>query len=652
MKVLCAVVSLSAATVLWGQQQAELADLSLQELANIEVTSVAKKEQKLSQAPAAIFVLTQEDIRRSGATSLPEVLRLVPGLQVARLDAHEWAISARGFNGRWSNKLLVLVDGRTVYTPSFSGVYWDVQDMMLDDIERIEVIRGPGATMWGANAVNGIINILTKPGRDTLGGLAETEAGSEDRGAGGMRYGARLGAHGYGRVYSKYFNRSHGEDRGDPDRCRAGHGGFRTDWELSARDALTVQGDVFESRIDTAVDTGALEMPNAIRSSGGNLLGRWQRRYADNSSAQLQVYYDRYSRREFLTQENMDTLDLDFQRRVGLGSRHDILAGGAARIWRHQTYQGALVRFDPARRTISQESGFAQDDITVLPDRLKLTVGSKIEHSTLGGLALEPGAQVAWTPGPHSTLWASIARAVREPSRYEANVYVPPVPVASMGPSVMLEMLGNSEFRPERVLATEGGARWQPTARSSLDLAVFSNKYEDLATFEQLMPRFEPGPIPYVIVPLWFANGMGGRAYGVELSASYQPAPRWRLMAGYSWLRMNLQLHPESHGVLAIETAGESPEHQGTLRSWLDLTRKLSFDTTLYLTGSLPTQAVAGYARVDARLAWRPTQAVEVSAMGENLGGKPLRQFMPLHDTMFNSDEFGRSAGLKLTWRF
>ena len=635
----------------------DLTQISIQELMSIEVSSVAKKEQTLSSAAAAVYVLTQEEIRRSGATSIPEVLRLVPGLQVARMDFNEWAITARGFNGRFANKMLVLIDGRSVYTPLFSGVYWDVQDTLLEDIDRIEVIRGPGATMWGANAVNGVINILTKKARDTQGALASTGFGSDERGFGAVRYGGRVGK-AYYRAYAKFFRRTHDEDEFTPhidDRWNGLHGGFRTDWELNGADTVTLQGDLYQQHFYTAYEASGQAglIASKLKSDGANVLARWTHKASTRSESVLQVYYDRTGRVDpYVTAAHRHTLDIDFQHRLQLSERHEMQWGFETRVSRDRFDARPAVRFDPPRRTDYLGAGFVQDDVR-LTQALHLIGGAKVEYSSFGHTAVQPSGQIAWTIDPRHTIWASVSRAVRQPSRADQDLRVSSQIFSINGMPVWIQLDGNPSFRPEDALAYEVGTRLQISPRASLDVSGFRDEYRNLRTSENGALVFTRTPTPHFVMPATFANGMSGQSWGWEAAGTWNVLPRWRLSTAYSYLTLHLHRPPASTDSTAELAAGESPRHQGNIRSYLDINRKWSLDAILFLMDRLPAQNVAGYARADAHLTWRPSAPLEISLAAQNIAGRRHLEFVPQTDRVgYGSDEFGRSVYLAVTWRF
>jgi len=629
-------------------------------LMDVEVTSVSKKQQRLSQVAAAVYVITQEDIRRSGATSIPEALRMAPGVQVSRIDANKWAVSVRGFNSRWSNKLLVLMDGRSVYSPMFSGVYWDLQDTLMEDIERIEVIRGPGGTMWGANAVNGVINVITRHTRDTQGGLLTAGGGSQELGFGGARYGGKTGK-AYYRAYAKSFQRNHlTSASGAPgaDDWNALRGGFRMDWEPSERDAVTLQGDLYQNHAGGTVTTFSLQPPFSGSSdyraapSGGNLLARWKRIFSERSETEVQVFFDRAQNPGASYTEAVDTYDVEFQHRVKLGSRHDLQWGLGGRFIGDHMRSDATQRWVPASRKQPLFSAFWQDEIALVEDRLSLTLGSKGEHNVYTGFEFAPSVRLAWTPSARSTVWASVARAVRTPARIQRDARVDLSAFPGAGGSVnLLSLFGSSTFESERLRAHELGYRFQPVKGLFLDLAAFYNVYNHMKSSQRLAPFYEPIPDPaHLVIPLTFANQAAVNSYGLELAPVWTVTEKWELSAGYSWLRAPL------------ESAGtgdrDSPRHQAQVRSYLDLPWKLSFDTTLYYVGFLHAMPglfgspeLHAQTRLDTRLGWMPGRDVDLSVVAQNLLNSRQVEFNTAGDTV-PGNQVRRSIYGKITWRF
>ncbi len=645
----------------------DLMALSLDELVGLEVTSVARKSQKLSTAAAAIFVISAEDIRRSGVTTIPEALRLAPGLEVARIDANKWAVSSRGFNGRFANKLLVLIDGRSVYTPLFSGVFWDVQDTLLEDIDRIEVIRGPGAALWGANAVNGVINIITRPAEDTQGFLAGAGAGDRERGFGALRYGGALGGDAHYRVYGKYFRRDSlatlsGEDGADD--WAMLRGGFRIDWENRDHCFWTLQGEAYGGKDGERVSVPDLQSATLSRSfdaetdlAGGFLLSRFRHLASATSESAVQLYYDLTDRStDGPFDETRHTFDIDFQHRFAAGERQELIWGGGYRLTADDFDNGFTVSFAPERRTDHLLSAFVQDDIALRPERLYLILGSKFEYSSYSGLEIQPNARLAWTPRDGHTLWAAVARAVRTPSRAEEDVRLNqaalPASTSPPSPPTLMAFFGRDDRDAEELLAFEAGYRLQPLKRLSLDLAAFYNVYDDLFTFERGAPFVESSPLPpHLVVPLLAANLMDGETYGAELAADWQAADWWMLRGAYTYLQMHLHSAGENLGPRTEAAEGDSPHHQASLRSAMDLPGETELDLWLRFVDDLPGQGVGGYLSLAARFGWRPRPNLELSLVGQNL-------LDPRHPE-FKSEQFSsavteveRSVYGKVSWRF
>ena len=624
-----------------------LIDLSLEELMEIEVTSPGKKLQKLSDVPAAVYVISSDDIRRSGATSIPEVLRMAPGVQVARIDANKWAVSIRGFDDRFANKLLVLIDGRTVYTSAFSGVYWDIQDTMIEDIDRIEVIRGPGAALWGANAVNGVINIITKNSEQTQGGLITAGGGTEERGFGGVRYGLSIGKDAYARGYIKYFNRDGGVDGSGNDTADdwdALRGGFRLDWQVSAKDSLTVHGDLYDGSYGT---TGAVPMlvpPYALtlndngRVFGGNLLSRWDRAISPSSNLALQIYYQREERDEIEVKKGVeDTVDLDFQHRFFWGDRQEIMYGAGYRFIHSSLKNTFFTSLYPESRSLDLFSAFLQDDITLVPDRLRVIIGSKFEHNDFTGFEVQPNIRFIWTPNARHTVWGAVSRAVRTPSRADIEIRVNPrvIPPGAPGnPSptpLLISVYGNSHLDSEVLLAYELGYRTQPLESFSFDLTGYYHDYDRIIGTLPGTPFIEPSPVPpHVVAPLVYANNMEGRVYGLECSSDWKPLSWWRMKLAYTYQRMDLRPKgniPDLSGQ-AASVEGRSPLHQLSYFNSVDLPRNVTFDAWLRYVDELPSIAVRSYVTLDTRLAWRPRSNLEISLVGQNLIDSSHREFV------------------------
>ncbi len=635
-----------------------LKKMSVEELLELEVTSVSGSEESLRGAAAAIAVITRDAIRRSGASSLPEALRLVPGLHVARRDSSAWAVSSRGFSSVTSEKLLVLADTRSIYTPLFSGVSWDVQDFVLEDIERIEVIRGPGATLWGSNAVNGVINITTRSARDTQGLFIEAGGGDEDRAIAAARYGGRVGETMHYRVFGKYAERD-GSFETSPERSddwRIGHIGFRSDWAGSGRDSFTVQGDAYRANVGQlfpAVNiigrpqpTGDLE----AALSGGNLLARWVRDRGAGSTLQLRAYLDRTRRDDPSFLDTLDTFDLD----VRVGStpwpQHEWLWGVSYRFTSNSNRGRGIFAVEPEESDDQFLSAFVQDQIAVT-DALRVTVGTKLEQSDFSDFDVQPSVRLAWETPKGDTLWASVSRALRAPTRLERDVAID---VTDPSADPVARLLGNPDFESEELVAYELGYRGAVGERLSFDLATFYNQYDGLASLEFADPFLDGQG--RTIVPIVNQNLTDGYARGVEALLTFTPLPSWQVAAGYSFVEASVS----SSGLDANRgefKADSSPRHQVGLRSFLDLPHGIQFDLQLrYLSDveRLPEDVdgsnvdVDGYSELDVRLGWRANEQVEVALIGKSL----LNDRHPEFGLAAARGEIERSIFGRLTCRF
>jgi len=614
---------------------------------NIEITSVSKRPQKLQEASAAVFVITQEDIRRSGATSIPEALRMVPGLQVARIDASKWAVTSRGFNSRFSNKLLVLLDGRSAYTPLFSGVYWHTQDTLLEDIDRIEVIRGPGATLWGANAVNGVINIITKHSKDTQGGMVTAGGGTEERAFGSVRYGGKSDENTWYRAYAKYFNRDEavfpsGDNASDD--WQALRGGFRMDRKVRGRDFLTLQGDIFDGNsgeeISLPTPTGVRTFDHTIDFKGANLVGRWERTLSDDSNFALQVYYDRADFDTEPVNTARDTFDIDFHHESLLGEVHEIIWGLGYRFTRDKIDNASSTMFMPDRNNDNLWSAFVQDNISLFEDSLCFILGSKFEHNDYTGFEIQPNIRFIWTPKESHSLWAAVSRAVRTPSRGERDVMTYySFPAQGIG----FWAYGNDDFDSEDLMAYELGYRIMPLAQLSLDIATFYNSYDNLRTIEL------GGRLPDLRLDV--DNKMKGSTYGVELAIDWRMVKWWRLTGAYTFLRMQLDLYGDSTDPASKNAEGENPHHQASIRSSMDLGENLELDVWARYMDNLPSQNVPSYVTLDVRLGWKLQKDLELSLVGQNLLDSQHPEFFSeILETTPTEVKHGVYG--KITWRF
>jgi len=582
-----------------GPSLEALKRLSVEQLMNVEVMSVSRRPERLLRAPSAIQVITQNDIQRSGASSLPEALRLASNLDVAQVDSRQWAISARGFNSTSANKLLVLIDGRTVYTPLFSGVFWDVQDVPLSDIDRIEVISGPGATLWGANAVNGVINVITKDAGDTQGGLLSGGGGTELRGFGTARYGGRLGSAAHYRLYGKGFARDESalpDGQGASDDWHAWQGGYRVDWDPSTATHATVHGDLYDGRIGQPAAAD-------IAVSGRNIVGRWTHTVSASSDVTAALYYDRTHRDIPGTfAEDLDIYDVDLQHRLRLGTRHDVVWGLGYRLMNDHVTNSSLLAFLPPHVTREWFTGFVQDEIAIVPDRFHLDIGTKVEHNDYTGVEVQPSARVNWTLSPAGTMWAAASRALRTPSRVDREFFVP-----GQAPYVIA---GGPDFDSEEELAYELGYRHQ-SGSVALSVATFYNRYSGLRSLEQVSP---PTAFPVVI-----GNGQDGESYGAEVTGDYRATTRWRLHVGYTELRVHIWANPGSTDTSHGSAESASPDRQFSLRSLVDFPAHVRLDVGVRALGAIAVQQVPAYGELGVRLTWSPVGNLDLALVGQNL---------------------------------
>src|SRR5580700_6331931 len=624
--------------------QKDLTGTSIEDLMNMEVTSASKKEQKLSQVAAAIFVITQEDIRRSGATNIPDVLRIAPGVQVAQLDANIWVITIRGFSDRFADKVLVLIDGRTVYTPTTSGVYWDQQDVPLEDVERIEVIRGPGGTIWGANAVNGVINITTRSAKDTKGGLVSLSGGSGESSQGLLQWGGRAGQAGGYRVFGKYEGTgslplADGTPGGDG--WHLWHTGFRSDLDLSAKDSLTIQGDFLrtsEGEILNVVLANALPQQPTFSSRtevyAANILERWNRKVSEGSTITLQAYYDGYDRHEEGGYEGRRTFDLDFQNHVAVSGGNDLVWGLGYRVTSDNLTPKYSKSYVPAQRTDNLLSAYVEDEWKATR-ALHFIFGSRLEHNGYTGFEFEPSAQLVWTPTKRQSVWASAARSIRQPARADTAIQIDlaivPLPGGDFG---VKEVMANPSRKAEELIAYQFGYRAEVSKKLSFDVATFWNRYHHLQTDEPGNPFFTASPAPpHFVFPETSSDNAHARTYGVEAFLDWSVTKRWRISPGYTYLQMAVSPDASSLDTSVSSEAEDSPKHGYTIRSQVTLPRNFEWDTSLYFVGALPNQGIASYNRLDMRVAWRFGESTEFSLVGQNL-------LTPRHE------EFGDDAPL------
>jgi iron complex outermembrane receptor protein len=626
-------------------------NMSLEELMNQDVTSVSKQAEPLLDAPSAIQVITNEEIVRSGASSLPEALRLADNLQVAQDNSHDWNITARGFNTGLANKLLVLIDGRTIYTPLYSGVIWDEQNPMLADLDRIEVISGPGGTLWGANAVNGVINIISKSAEETQGWYTEASAGSQPRDEAAIRYGGTLAPNVYYRVYGQYFDRNNeifSDGVPGHDSWSDGRGGFRIDTAGSSEDKFTVQGDYYNGA------EGHPTLPGTDTDSGGNILGRWSHTFSADSDTSLQIYYDRTNltvQEPALALEpagifgdDLDTADLSFQHNLQLDDRNHIVWGFGYRFTHDVASNAPSAELLPATLDQNLYNIFGQDEIKLL-DNLFLTLGSKVEHNDYTGFEYEPSARLQWNFVPNQMLWAAVSRAVRTPSRLDRDLYEP-TGLPAGAPQSVLD--GSTSFSSEKLIAYELGYRAQFSSQVSGSISAYYNDYSDIRSTT-------PGPAASGSLPIILQNNLEGQTYGVEASSDYQMLDWWRWHAGYDYLQEHIHVKPGEVDFTNGLNETADPSHQVFLRSSMDLPQNIQFDTEgrwidqLIISNGPTAATVPGYFELNARLGWQPVKNVEVSVVGENL----LHAYHAEYGFPGPTQEaIQRSVYGKITWRF
>ncbi len=643
-----------------GSVPANLKSLSLEELSQIEVTTPSKEPGKVIQTPAAIFVITGDDIRRSGVTTIPEALRLAPGVEVARIDAHQWSVGIRGFGSNLTRDILVLMDGRTVYSTLLAGTYWDVQNTNMDDIDRIEVIRGPGGTIWGPNAVNGVINIITKNAKETHGIMASAGGGNEEQGFLNFRYGGGNDKGFDFRVYAMGFTRSPEEhsDGSNFDDWRAAQGGFRVDWKKDIRDTFTLQGDLYSEEAGLSVTATSYAPPYSqtvdsnAQLSGGNILGRWTRDAGNGTDFQLQMYYDRTGRVQGNFADYQNTFDFDFIQHYRWTDRQRLSVGlGARFVLEHTPIVVTGLTFLPINRTDDLYTGFVQDEISLVEHRLSLTVGTKLLHTNFTGFEPEPSARLMWTLSERQSVWLAFTHAVRTPSDAEENFsLLGYVATTAGGVPYFARFNPNSNFAPEQLNGSELGYRLLVGKKLYLDVATFFNHYHDLFSEDFAGATYledSPGPSHYLL-PAQFRNDLRGYTKGGEIAPEWRPASVWRLRGSYSYLHMNLAKAPNSDDVgTAPILNGSSPQHQVTITSSLNLPKAVALDLTYRYVSALPGLGVPAYSTGDGSVTWRVSRQIELALVGRNL-------FQPSH--FESSGDPGplvgikRSSYLKVTW--
>lgn len=649
-----------------------LSRMSLEELMNVEVTSVSKRSEKLSEAPAAITVITSEDIRRSGYSTIPDVLRLVPGMEVARIDLNSWAISARGFNGQFASKLLVLIDGRSVYSPLYSGVYWDAQDVMLEDVERIEVIRGPGATMWGANAVNGVINITTKSAEASQGTLVSAGGGSAEHYGFRARHGGLINNQFAYRVFVKSFDRFQNADAtsaNSDDRWQVARTGFRLDGPVSKHSEIALSSEAYSGLSGYATTTPTISAPYQSLSvsnnpiSGGHLLASYRTVTSPSSNIELKTYVDRLTQDFQSATDQRTTLDFDLHQNFNAGNRHALVWGSGFRYtWDHVLSSDVLtVAHD---RTESQIiSAFAQDEILLAAEKLWLTVGSKAEHNDYTGLEIQPNLRLALAPAGNSRIWAAVSRAARTPSRGESDAVVNLVSVPPFSPDnpsplpVMATFHGSENMNSEILIAYELGFRLQPAQNLGFAATGFFHDYDRLRFAQINAPIIHmESPVPYVESPSSLTNDLFGNSQGFEIESELHLRSDWKLAANYSFLHADFFLKnpvPSAAGnPLESITENIIPNHQAVMRSAWDLGRRFELDITGRYVSKLTNSTISDYATADCRVGYQAFSGFEFFAAGQNLIGPAHHEFDSPLTLQTLKAQTERTLYLGATWTF
>ncbi|TCS37118.1 TonB-dependent receptor plug domain-containing protein [Reinekea marinisedimentorum] len=647
---LAAVILAMIGSAVQASDVEDLLDLSLQDLLDTKVTSVSRHQQNLLSAPAAVYVVTSEEIRRHGFTSIPEALRMVPGLHVASIDGNKWMVSSRGLSSRYGNKLLVLIDGRSVYIPSFSGVYWDTLDVMMADIDRIEVIRGPGAALWGANAVNGVINIITLSADQTQGGLIEVATGTYLEHEANFRYGAELNENTHSRVYVKsrgYGENTLWEDGEDAnDDWQIASAGFRIDGTVDHDDRWTLQGDAYQADENQLISTLYVPTTEVVQfgveddyeASGWNVLGRWEHSFDDQASAQLQMYWDHTERDEIYIGQQHDTYDLDFQHHVSPGSKHSVLWGMGYRHIDAEYDNSYVIQMLPEDQTLDLYSAFVQDEITLVPDTLTLTLGTKLEYNSFTEFEVQPSARLLWIPAAGKSVWASVSRAVRTPSFLEDSSVLLTTPTMTLS--------SGSSLEAEELIAYELGYRYHGSNRLTFDASLFFNQYDNYESYE-LVSATE----------LYYDNNLYGYTYGVEFSTVWQAKPWWQLKANYGLVQIEMDKTDDSLDLTSDDNVeAASAEHIWSLQSSINAGAKWEWDTWLYFVSEIEKPSnttdtsVDSYISLNTRLARKIMPGMELSIVGNNLTDSYHMEY--IGELYSSPTEMQRSVYAKLRWEF
>lgn len=617
------------------------------------VDTVDRQESTVGRSPAAVFVITQEMIKRSGVRTIADALRMAPGIEVAKIDASTWAITARGFNGRFANKLLVQIDRRVVYTPTYGGVYWDMQDLVLADIERIEVIRGPGTTTWGSNAVNGVINIITKNAKDTQGVLTQNGGGTQELDFNTVRYGARSGDMAW-RAWGQQWDRNSGwSDSGINDQWRQQRGGFRADWTPTKDDAITLQGDIFNGydgqRFDNTIPTPPFSevVNDRVHVSGGDVLMRYNKVIDDDTGWQAWGYYDRYQRNFTAFAETRDTYNLDFQYQFSPWEFHKFIAGANYRNSPDNTRGGFSFNLVPPAFTTQWASLFVEDTMALEEDRWYLTLGTRLEQNTFGHFQVEPTARLLFLPSKRQSAWAAISRAVRNPTRIDAQGSLVSFTGNTVPAPTFANFLGNPNIAPENMMSYEIGYREAPTDNFSWDIAGYINDYRMLQGFS---PPGPPVVVPpgYIFIPLMFQNNTSALSYGFEVTSTYKVTDRWKMFGSYSLFEVDAR-GPDPIAQDQIEN--NSAHNMIYLQSSWDGSYNMQYDLIARYMDAVTGLSVPKYIEMDARISWRPGKNLECSFIGQNLLNPHHLEYRD-DATGINATEVRRGWYGMITWTY
>lgn len=653
---IASLVPVNAQTTTSPRPAAELLDLSIEDLMQVEVTTVTRLTESRKDTPAAVTVITQEDIRRSGATSIPEVLRQVPGLYVARLDGNKWSVTTRGFGGRFANKMLVLVDGVSVYSPLFSGTFWEVENVLLEDIERIEVVRGPGGAGWGANAVNGVINIITAPAGKTPGGLLRLGAGTEERTRAGVRYTEEISDALKLRVSGQYSNR--GDQRalggGDAyDSYWSANSQLRLDWEPEGPDSLTfvakaLRNEFHETyRLASQLPPYSIEYGDNSYVEHGNLMLRWKRQLDEADEIQLQAYLDHWRNSAVVLLDERHVADVEAQRRFSFGEGHELVYGAGVRyVW--DEIKSRYATFDPGVNDETTFSAFGNLSLWAVPEKLRFVLGMRVEHNDYTGLEFEPTLRLSWLVNEKHTLWGAVSRAVRVPARGEIDIFLP----AMAGPGFVAGLNGSPDLDSENLVAYEVGYRYVPSTRFTLEATAFANRYDDLRTLELRAPylRVWDG-WPVWAIPVQPFNNMEALAVGGSVAIDYQPRPWWSIRASYAYLNVDLDLNAKTIDFISSEFAGDSPRNQITLWNSFDIGKRVTLDVLTQYVDDLSTLDVESYVNANIRLGWRPREDLELAITASHLlDPSRLEYRASLLDTL--PSEIQRGVYAEISWKF